>query len=112
MNTVLNHLPGQLVTVIFETLAPNGKRSDGNTPPIVTRIIFPNFKNAAGFPKNMTKIDSGLYFHTFQLPKGAQAAGSYIVDITYTEPETGFEKQTFTQVVVTLPNGGYTITAG
>lgn len=108
MSFVLYHNPGQVVTVAFETLNSLGARADGYSNPVVTRVIFPNLSLATGYPQTMTKLDTGLFKITFTLPSLASSVGSYIVDITYYDPDSGLPKQTFVQVVVTAPMGQYT----
>ena len=110
VNTVLNYNPGQLVTIIFETINMAGVRSDGyGVLPSITRIIFPNFAMASGYPQNMTRIDVGLFFFQFTLPIGAYAVGTYIVDILWQQPDTGDPQQTFIQVNVAAPYGQYSV---
>lgn len=111
MSFTLYHNPGQIVTVVFETLNAAGIRSDGYSfIPSVTRVIFPNLSLAMGYPQNMTRLDVGLFNFKFTLPGQASSVGSYIVDINYQNPDTGQPKQTFVQVVVTAPFGQYTAT--
>lgn len=110
MSFVLYHSPGQVVTIVFETLDNTGVRSDGidgYVPPTVTRIIFPNLSLANGYPQEMTRLDVGLYTIKFTLPALASSVGSYIVDINYQNPNDGNDNQTFVQVVVTAPMGQY-----
>lgn len=89
--TELYYFPGQKATVFLETLDSNGVRADGYTPPdgypIITRVIFPDLTLADGFPQNMTKLDTGLYFFQFTLPTGGSSIGSYGVDVTYNVPD-------------------------
>jgi hypothetical protein len=109
---ILYHSPGQLVTVLLETLNPDGYRADGYAVPSVNRIIFPSLANASSYPQNMVKIGEGLYRHSFTLPTGASAVGSYVVDIKYQLPDDPTIKSSFVQVVVTAPAGNYSISSG
>lgn len=130
MSQVLQYSPGQIVTIIFEQLldsGPNdGYRSDGYnigfgppdgygvdgyySLPIISRIILPSLSEVAGYPKKMTRIDVGLYYFQFTLPIGSPAIGSYIVDITYINPNTENYAQTFYQVICAAPFGQYSVT--
>jgi hypothetical protein len=56
--------------------------------PLVNRIIFPSLSEAVGYPKQMARLDTGLYYFQFTLPTGAAAVGTYIVDIKYVNPNT------------------------
>lgn len=112
MNTILYHSPGQTVTILFETFNTDGYRADGYALPQISRIVFPSLATASSYPANMTKLSDGLYYHKFTLPTGASAIGSYIVDISYTDPASPTVKNALVQVVVTAPFGNYSITAG
>src|ERR1700729_1504039 len=98
MSWILNASPGQVVTIVFEQLLSDGYRSDGyysgdifndgyNTTdgyrdgyadgygadgyydlPLVNRIIFPSLIDATGYPQQMVRIDTGLYYFQFTLP--------------------------------------------
>ena len=120
-------MPGNQVTVVFETLNADGYRADGYNAaifgapdgydtidgyynlPVIERIIFPSLALASGYPQKMARIDSGLYYFQFTLPTGSTAVGSYIVDMQYINPATNNVGETFTQVVVMAPFGQYTI---
>ena len=110
MSFILNYAPGQPATLVFETLNSAGIRANGPTIPSIARIIFPNLSLAAGYPQNMTQLDTGLYIFQFTLPTGSYAVGSYIADILYYNPDTGNPQQTFFQVNVSAPFGQYSAT--
>ena len=107
MSHILNYSPGQQVTLVFETLNSLGARADGYGHPSIVRIIFPNLSLASGYPQTMTRLDVGLFNFQFALPVLATAVGSYIVDVTYLDPDSGNPKSTFFQIVVTAPYGQY-----
>jgi hypothetical protein len=79
----LNYFPGQLATIWLQTLDGYGTRFDPSCPPMVTRIIFPSFTLACGYPKHMRRVDVGLYYATFVLPSGGAAVGNYLVDTAW-----------------------------
>jgi hypothetical protein len=117
MSTVLSHQPGQTATIVQQILNLDGYRADGYSfsgigAPIIARIIYPNFMLAPNFPLIMTKLDTGLYSHSFTLPSGAAAVGLYIVDIYWYHPNTLSLQQEIVQINVTAPFGLYSITAG
>lgn len=116
VNTVLYHNPGQQVTLTLETLDADGVRKDGYVNdgyfvPFVSRILFPTLQAATGYPQNMVKIDTGLYYYKFQLPVNATSVGTYLADITYYDPGDSLLKKKLIQIVVTAPFGNYNITA-
>ncbi len=113
MNTVLNHAPGQGVSIVFEILDASGIRADGygSTTPTINKVIFPNLSLATGYPTSMTKIATGLYIYKFTLPSTASAVGTYIVDLSYYDPDTTNLKQTFIQVVCSAPYGQYSVSS-
>lgn len=75
---------GQLVRLVIQTLDSSGLLTDGYVP-IVLNILFPDLSKAAGYPRNMTKLDTGLYAHGFQVPSGLDALGTYIAQIYWEE---------------------------
>ena len=111
MSYILNATPGQLVTIILETL-DGYSRADAYTPPTISRIVFPSLLLATGYPQPMTRLSTGLYIYSFTLPTGASAVGSYIVDVFWQDPATNSLAQTFWQVVCSAPFGMYSASAG
>lgn len=110
-------MPGQTVTIIQQVLNSDGYRADGYSPygfgdPVIARIIFPGFTLATGYPVPMTKLDVGLFAYTFNLPTGATAVGTYIVDIYWYHPTTLQLQQDVALVVVNAPYGLYGATVG
>jgi len=112
MLQTLSYFPGQTATIFLETLDGYGRRADGYTVPVITRLIFPDLTLAAGYPKNMTKLDVGLYYYQFVLPIGAIAVGSYLVDIAYINPTTLYANTALYQIAVNAPFGNYGTTVG
>lgn len=110
MTDILQYTPGQLVTILLETLNASGVRADGYTPPdgypIITNIYYPDFSLFTGYPQNMEKLDTGLYYFQFSLPTGAAAVGSYLVDGYHHVPGTsdGYSKSLY-QILVNAPFG-------
>lgn len=113
MTEILSYSPGQQVTIFLETLDVNGQRTndgyDGYSVPVVTRIILPGYTLAVGYPQPLVQLDVGLYTFQFQLPVGAVAVGSYLVDVAYMNTLGYVNYQTY-QVIVTAPFGNYGIT--
>ena len=90
MTTVLQYSPAQTATIFLQVLDGYGNREDPKLPPIITRILLPNFTYAAGYPVYMNKLDRGLYFSQFQIPGGGAALGSYLVDVIYDNLAAGY----------------------
>lgn len=112
MTTILSYLPGQQVTFFQEMVDVDGVRTDGYGVPVVSKIIFPGFTLAAGYPQDMIRIDTGLYYFQFTLPSLAASVGSYLADITYLNPTTGLVNNSTYQIVVTAPFGNFGLTVG
>ena len=115
MTTQLYYFPGQKATVFLETKdgyarADAGTPFDGYAEPVITRIIFPDLSLAVGFPQPMIKLDTGLYFFQFTLPTGAASVGSYLVDVTYNVPNTGYFTTNIFKIIVTAPFGNFGMT--
>jgi hypothetical protein len=112
--TILYYSPGQKATIFLETLDGYGQRADGYTAPdgypFVSKITFPDLSLAPNFPKDMTKLSTGLYYFQFTLPTTASAIGSYLIDVTYNQPNTSNNFKILYQLVVTAPFGTYTAT--
>lgn len=115
---VLSYFPGQEVTIILESFNADGYRADGYQLPDgyilpgIKRIIKPNFTEMDNYPTNMIRLDTGLFYYKFTLPKGAAAVGSYLVDVAYYDPISTNTKQTLYQIVVTAPYGNFSTGTG
>ena len=92
------------------SISATGGRANSLTTPIVSRIILPDLTLAVGYPKNMIKIDTGLYYFSFVLPVGAISVGSYLVDMSYTNPVNEVITNTACQIVVNAPYGNWSMT--
>lgn len=79
---------GQLVRFVVQTVNGSGQLVDGYVP-IVQSVVFPDLSLAAGYPRAMTRISTGLYAHGLQLPTGADALGSYIATVQWEEDGYG-----------------------
>jgi hypothetical protein len=133
MLQTLFYSPGQTATIFVETLDENGERADASLDgylgpsmddgyedgysdtyhhPMVMKLVFPDLSLADDYPVHMVKLDTGLFYYQFVLPSGATAVGSYLVDISYTDPTTLFTKTSLYQISVNSPYGNYSITAG
>jgi hypothetical protein len=112
MTEILSYFPGQHVTVFLETVDGYNVRSNSPTPPVVTRVIFPGFTLASGYPLLMTQLDVGLYYSTFTLPTGSTAVGNYLVDVSFTNPANGMVNNKTYQLIVTAPFGNFGTTTG
>lgn len=115
MTTILQHQPGQICTILLEVLGKDGYdgyRLDPSALPTVERIIFPALTLASGFPTNMVKISTGLYYFQFTLPTAASSVGTYIVDVKWLAPISNDLQQKAYQIIVTAPFGMYSATIG
>jgi hypothetical protein len=105
---ILFYSPGQAATILLE-VKNAGVRANSSTTPTVDRIIFPSATTATGYPKPMTAIDTGLYSYTFIVPSQAMGIGSYIVDVSYTDPATSVVFKELYQIVCTAATGSYSV---
>lgn len=101
------YLPGQKASLFLETLDGYGARADSATTPTVNRIVFPDLSLATGFPQNMVKLDVGLYYFQFTLPVGAIGVGSYLIDVSYTNPTNDEVNIQAYQIIVNAPFGNF-----
>jgi hypothetical protein len=76
--------PGQLLQLVVQTVDGYGDRSDGYVP-IVDNVVLPDLSNASGYPLSMTRLQTGLYTHSYQLPRGSSSLGCYIFSVFYEE---------------------------
>ena len=110
---ILNYTPGALATIFLEINdGYESTRIDAFSDPIVTNILLPNLTNDGydGYQIAMTHIDAGLYVFQYQIPSGASAVGSYLIDISYIHPTTFVIKKQAFQLVVSAPFGIYSMT--
>lgn len=119
MGQVLSYFPGQVVTVWTQTLdGYTGLRADPVTYPVVNRIILPGFTLAACYPQSMNRFDVGLYYTQFQVPTGAAAIGSYLIDVSWPTIDqldgySGGTSYALYELIVTAPYGNFgTVTVG
>lgn len=108
---ILSYTPGQKVTIFLETKDSDGYRTDSLTTPLVKNIYFPDLSDGYLTTDVMTKVTDGIYIYQFTLPKGAEAIGSYFVDIVYTDPgTTDFAFESY-QIICNAPFGIYSVTS-
>lgn len=112
MTEILNYTPGQTVTFYQEVLDGYGQRTDDGYIPVVDRIILPGFTDAVGYPQNMTRLDVGLYYFQFILIGGAAAVGTWFVDVSYMNPDSGLIVSASWQIIVNAPFGNFGLTVG
>jgi hypothetical protein len=104
----LNYFPGQVAVIWLQTLDGYGTRADPPSLPTITRIIYPNFMLAAGYPQSMIRFDVGLYYTSFTLPTGGSSVGNYLVDTAWLDPDgDGYTYNQGFQIIVQAPFGNY-----
>ncbi len=62
-----------------------GDRINYSSPPAVMSVYFPDKSLAAGFPQNMTRLDTGLYVFDITIPSGSGYLGTFIVSTRHVE---------------------------
>jgi hypothetical protein len=107
MEQILNYFPGRTATVWLEIFDGYGSLADPPAIPNVTKVIFPGFTMASGYPLPMTRLDVGLYYANFLIPTGGTAIGSYLIDTAYIGPVDGYVHNEIFQLVVQAPYGNY-----
>lgn len=121
MDQTLTYSPGQLATLFLEIKDADGYRINSLTDPEVTRIfqfalndgyvVLDGYLGTDGYAQKMTHLDLGLYFIQLTLPKTAAAVGSYLVDVSFTDPVTTYPATKTYHIIVAAPFGNYGITA-
>ena len=107
----LFYSPGMEATVLLEvTDGYSNVRQDSLTTPAVY-IIKPDLSLLDGYVQYMDRIGTGLYVFKFTIPSGGTSVGTYIADISYTDPE-GYNSNSTVQIVVSAPYGIYNISIG
>lgn len=104
--------PGQQVTIFLEIKDGYGSRVDSPTLPFVSKVIFPALTLAADYPQDMIPVETGLYYYQLVLPTGASSVGSYLVDVSYVNPETGGINTQLYQILVSAPFGNFSASVG
>ncbi len=100
---------GQKATLFLETVDGYGVRTDGYIAPFISRIVFPDLSLATGFPQNMIKLDTGLYYFQFTLPNNALALGSYLAEAVFTNPANNFKNIQAYEIIVNTSRGMYSL---
>lgn len=101
--------PGQTVSLAAQVVDGYGARVDGYVPE-VTSVWMPNGTQASGFPVAMTRLDTGLYSASIQIPSGSSSVGTFIASVLYTDPSTGNPVWQVYQINVALPFGNAVFT--
>ena len=104
MSGNLYYTPGQTVTFYQEVLNVNKQLVDDGYTPVVTRIVDPTLSLLAGYPQNMTRVNTGTYVFQFIAPS---TIGTYLVDIVYRNPDTNLLVNDFRQIIVYAPFGQF-----
>ena len=105
MSSIIYTSPNKEINLIFEVLHGSTRV---NSTPSITRIITPSLGLLSGYPKDMAKIDIGLYTLAFTVPIGL--LGTFIADISWINPVTLISNKTYYQIVSRMPpnmGGGY-----
>lgn len=98
---------GQLIRLVVQTVDGYGGRADGYVP-IVTEVIYPDLSKALGYPREMTKIGTGLYASGLLLEEGIDALGTYVASVFWIE--NGVQKWETFAVNAGRPFGISTVT--
>lgn len=117
MSQSITFFPGQKATIFLEVLDSDGYRADSPTTPVVTRVfgcniadgytLLDGYFGTDGYTQPMTKMDLGLYFVKFTLPRGATSLGSYLVQVDYISPITTFPANKFYNLFINAPFGNF-----
>jgi hypothetical protein len=102
----VNIVAGNAISIKYFSQISGGNRIDGYVP-IVDSIYYPDLTLAAGFPRSMTRLGVGLYYHGLQLPTGLTALGSYTVS-AYWNDGSNMNWETFV-VNVSRPFGNSSV---
>jgi hypothetical protein len=106
--TPINIRTGQTVRLTIQTVDGYGNRRDGYTP-IITQVLFPDFSAAAGYPRDMTRVDTGLYVSGLDIPSSVESIGTFIASVFFLQPDTNNPVwETFT-IQVDRPYGNVTV---
>ena len=100
--------PGQTVRLAVQTVDGYGTRVDGYVPR-VDSVYFPNLDQAAGYPKLMSKLETGLYIHGLELPSGESSLGTFVVSVFYQQPVTLAPVWELFTIQVARPFGNTTV---
>lgn len=107
-NSPISLITSDIIEVVYFKHTSNipGALTDGYIP-IVLNVIFPDLSQAAGYPRNMTRLGFGLYAHGIQLPTGANALGTYIAQVYW--EENGKPKNEVFAINVSRPFGNSSV---
>jgi hypothetical protein len=102
--------PGQTLLLALQTLDGYGTRADPSEIPQIDFVLSPSLVVATGFPKNMIKISTGLYYYNIVIPPGcAEVIGTYTVSTSWKHPTTGHTQHGLFLINVALPFGNSTV---
>jgi hypothetical protein len=106
---VISANPGTRTSIVLETkMLGASLRSDPDVLPMVLRVVAPDHTTLiGGYPLPMTRLDVGLFVLDIQIPTGATAIGSFIVDVVY--KMSGIDYSEVYQVVVNAPYANFSV---
>lgn len=107
---IIQHSPGQQVTIMLETTNSINERISPTTAPNIDKILTPSLTELDGYPQAMTELYVGLYYFQFTLPSGASSVGTYVVDTSWVNPSTSATIKNVFLIVVSAPYGIYSVT--
>ena len=105
--------PAKTINLIFQVTNSQGVRIDSPTTPVITRVFNPQLTLLPNYPQLMNILDTGLYSFSIVMPIGTANLGSFIVDVSWTDPDTILVNSTFYQIISRMApsfGGGYFIT--
>lgn len=102
---ILQYFPGQRVTLFLEVVDGYG-RVDSLSTPQIDGILMPDFTAMVGYPQNMIRLGTGLYYHQFMLPTGAASVGSFLAEASYNYQD-GYVNSQLYQIVVNAAFGNF-----
>jgi hypothetical protein len=108
MTTTIYANPGQTVRLAVQTVDGYGTRQDGYVPE-VNSVYFPDLSKAAGYPLDMTRLETGLYIHGLVLPSDSTALGTFVVSVFFREPGSNDPRWELFTIQVARPFGNSSV---
>jgi hypothetical protein len=106
---VINTSPGNVVSIVIQTVDGYGSRLDGYQAPTLDSILNPNSIDILGTTHTMSRLSTGLYKRSVTMPSSSSSIGTYIATVSWPHP-TYFYIQYETYVIqVSMPFGNSSV---
>lgn len=102
--------PGQIVSLVLQTLDTEGQRADPPSAPQIDSLYTPDLAPITGYPQDMTKLSTGLWTYKLTITSNASSLGTHIASATWNHPTSNRPQYEIFQIHVVKQFGTFSVT--